>query len=174
MWDDNNWIRYGEWLAAPRDSENFKRQKLLIRKVVGERLIATYVSFTCYCNTLLFVLKVRDGAIQVYKFLPGILNSSFIGWYCQRKFQICADDTFPNSMARDIVRLPIPQANVSDQHRVVDSVTHILAAKAADPAADTSALEREIDQIVYELYGLTEEEIAIVEERLPRIGIADQ
>jgi adenine-specific DNA-methyltransferase len=29
--------------------------------------------------------------------------------------------------------------------------------------ANTSALEREIDQLVYKLYGLTEEEIAIVE-----------
>jgi hypothetical protein len=30
-------------------------------------------------------------------------------------------------------------------------------------AVDTSALEREIDRIVYDLYGLTEGEIAIVE-----------
>jgi hypothetical protein len=41
--------------------------------------------------------------------------------------------------------------------------------KRADPAADTSAWEREIDRLVYALYGLspagmiTEEEIAIVE-----------
>lgn len=31
------------------------------------------------------------------------------------------------------------------------------------PTADTSSLEQEIDQLVYELYGLTEEEIKIVE-----------
>ena len=43
--------------------------------------------------------------------------------------------------------------------------SRILAAKRADPAADTSAWEREIDRLVYELYGLTEEEIAIVEGR---------
>ena len=59
--------------------------------------------------------------------------------------------------------------NLSDaaertQHdAIVKLVERILSAKAADPAADTSALEREIDRIVYELYGLTEEEIAIVE-----------
>jgi hypothetical protein len=35
----------------------------------------------------------------------------------------------------------------------------------ADPAADTTALEREIDQLVYNLYDLTPEEIAIVEKR---------
>ena len=39
----------------------------------------------------------------------------------------------------------------------------ILAAKAQNPAADVSALEAEIDQRVYALYGLTAEEIKIVE-----------
>ena len=40
----------------------------------------------------------------------------------------------------------------------------ILTTKKTTPQADTSALEREIDLLVYELYGLTKEEIAIVEE----------
>jgi adenine-specific DNA-methyltransferase len=34
---------------------------------------------------------------------------------------------------------------------------------ATDPRADTTVLEAEIDRLVYELYGLTEEEIKIVE-----------
>lgn len=38
-----------------------------------------------------------------------------------------------------------------------------LAAKAADPAADIAALEAEIDRLVCHLYGLTAEEIAVVE-----------
>lgn len=39
----------------------------------------------------------------------------------------------------------------------------ILTAKRADPQADMSALEGEIDQLVYQLYGLSPEEINIVE-----------
>ncbi len=39
----------------------------------------------------------------------------------------------------------------------------ILAAKQKDPSADTSALERQIDKMVYALYDLTPEEIEIVE-----------
>ena len=35
---------------------------------------------------------------------------------------------------------------------------------ARDPETDTTALEREIDRLVYQLYDLTPEEIAIVEE----------
>ena len=42
-------------------------------------------------------------------------------------------------------------------------VAQILADKHVDPAADVSALEREIDRLVYELYGLTPEEIEMVE-----------
>ena len=40
----------------------------------------------------------------------------------------------------------------------------ILAAKQRDGEADTSALEREMDELLYTLYGLTPEEIKIVEE----------
>ena len=39
----------------------------------------------------------------------------------------------------------------------------ILAAKQRDAKADVSALERELDELVYALYGLTPEEIKIVE-----------
>ncbi|MCQ2255463.1 MAG: hypothetical protein MJZ29_08195 [Bacteroidaceae bacterium] len=38
-----------------------------------------------------------------------------------------------------------------------------LSAKKSNPQADTTALEREIDHLVYDLYGLTEDEIKIVE-----------
>ena len=40
-----------------------------------------------------------------------------------------------------------------------------MSAKEADPSVDTSEFEAEIDQLVYNLYGLTDEEIAVVEGR---------
>lgn len=45
----------------------------------------------------------------------------------------------------------------------ITGVDRILATKQRDPEADTSALEREIDRLVYKLYGLTPEEIKLVE-----------
>jgi len=54
---------------------------------------------------------------------------------------------------------------VNEQSNAIESrVTQILDLKKADPKADTAALEAEIDQLVYKLYDLTEEEIRIVEE----------
>jgi type II restriction/modification system DNA methylase subunit YeeA len=57
--------------------------------------------------------------------------------------------------------LPIKIAN--NYKPFIDLVDKILAAKAADSKADTTALEQQIDNMVYRLYGLTAEEIKIVE-----------
>ena len=54
----------------------------------------------------------------------------------------------------------------TEQHSIIESlVTQILTLKRSDPTADTSALEAEVDGLVYGLYGLTEAEVAIVEGR---------
>ncbi len=52
----------------------------------------------------------------------------------------------------------------AEHDALVAPVDRILKAKRADAAADTAALEREIDKRVNGLYGLTAEEIKIVEE----------
>jgi adenine-specific DNA-methyltransferase len=47
---------------------------------------------------------------------------------------------------------------------VIKLVERTIAAKRENPQADTSAWEREIDERVYRLYGLTAAEIKIVDE----------
>ena len=59
----------------------------------------------------------------------------------------------------------LPPASLPSMERQFCFLDRILAAKRANPQAEPSALEREIDQLVYQLYGLTEEEIKIVEGR---------
>ena len=53
---------------------------------------------------------------------------------------------------------------IDEQKQAIETlVDRILAAKQSDPAADVQPLETQIDQLVYQLYNLTPEEIAIVE-----------
>jgi adenine-specific DNA-methyltransferase len=59
--------------------------------------------------------------------------------------------------------ISIPKTSEADQQPFIDKVNEILALKSQNPQADTQALEQEIDAMVYELYGLSEEEIAIIE-----------
>ena len=58
--------------------------------------------------------------------------------------------------------IPLPNVNFG-QKPISDFTSKILEAKQANPQADTSALEAQIDQLVYELYGLTQQEIDIIE-----------
>jgi len=60
--------------------------------------------------------------------------------------------------------LPFPDLSISQQKILVEMANIVLAVKHEDPAADTLAWEAEIDRLVYQLYGLTEEEIDVVEQ----------
>ena len=70
----------------------------------------------------------------------------------------------PQIRLKDLKALPVKMATLEEQAPFTERTEKILAAKQKNPAADTSSLEREIDQQVYVLYGLTPEEIKIVEE----------
>ena len=60
-------------------------------------------------------------------------------------------------------QIPISKGDKEIRTSNTKKVNQILAAKKKNPEADTSELEAEIDRLVYELYDLTAEEIAIVE-----------
>lgn len=63
-----------------------------------------------------------------------------------------------------LVNIPLINAEENIQLLLSNKVDQILALKQENPEADTTALEKEIDAMVYALYDLTEEEIKIVEE----------
>ena len=92
------------------------------------------------------------------KTVAAILNSTLIDWVFRKT------STNNHLNMYELENLPIPEIKI-EEASLITLVDRILAAKKKDPNADTSALEAEIDQLVYKLYGLTEEEIAIVEGR---------
>ena len=63
--------------------------------------------------------------------------------------------------------LPIPDASDAQKRPFVRLVDDILAAKDAAPDADITEQEKEIDRLIYTLYGLSEAEIATVEKGRP-------
>ncbi|MFM7364522.1 MAG: Eco57I restriction-modification methylase domain-containing protein, partial [Cuspidothrix sp.] len=93
----------------------------------------------------------------------GILHSNCINWYIYRFIFAKAIRTmhFDNTTTS---RIPIPKViNVDIEEILSRLVNQILIAKKSNPNTDTIALEAEIDQIVYQLYNLTVEEIEIIE-----------
>lgn len=90
------------------------------------------------------------------------LNSKALQYYYSSKFR-SDTELFPKIRIKQAKQLPIPTATPTQQQPIVALVDKILAAKKANPQVDTSAWEREIDELVYELYGLTEDEVKVVE-----------
>ena len=68
------------------------------------------------------------------------------------------EGNFPNRL-----HFPPIFINLDSHKQQIINKMKILHQKQQDPSADTSALEAEIDRMVYDLYGLTEEEVRIVE-----------
>ena len=92
------------------------------------------------------------------KFLLGVMNSTAAHNFLKanRRSNI---HLYPD----DWKKLPIPDVSPEQQAPIIELVDQILTTKRTDPNADVSNLENEIDQIVYLLYDLTADEIAIVE-----------
>jgi hypothetical protein len=93
-------------------------------------------------------------------YLTAFLNSKL--------FKFCFEESFPELQGNTrelnkVIFETIPVKKIEEDSFFISRVNQILSIKKQDPTADTTSLEQEIDQIVYELYGLTEEEIEIVE-----------
>ncbi|MBK6611994.1 MAG: class I SAM-dependent DNA methyltransferase [Sphingobacteriales bacterium] len=92
-----------------------------------------------------------------------VLNSKFLFWSFKKYYAGGGlGDEEIRYKKQFIELLPIPQLTPSEQQPFIQLVDEILLKK--EKGEDTTALETQIDQLVYQLYDLTEEEIKIVEQ----------
>lgn len=177
------WIKYGPWLHDYRTMDWLVGPRILIREIPGKSpyvIQAVYTERT-YCNYKT-ILNINSSIKTDFsmKYLCGILNSkllSFIYPFCSNKINA---DSFPRISVRDLKSLPVKNVdfnNITEKKlhdRIVLLVTNTLAyhidiSKAKTPQEkillhrEIEATDQQIDRLVYELYGLTTEEIRIVE-----------
>jgi hypothetical protein len=110
-----------------------------------------YLANTCY-----FLPRAE-------KWLLAVLLSAPMQFYVQK---VLGSDEggFIRMFTIHVEKFPIPNATGPDKKALETLVDRILKAKQADQVADVSAQEREIDDRVYRLYGLSKDEIKIVED----------
>lgn len=175
---EGEYVHYGPWLWCSRDDVFFASEKILLQalrnKSLSRRLIATLDEEQHYnAHNLANIISKSDSSYSL-KYILGFFNSNLLNtWYKSH---------FPNVNINpsNFRQLPIRTINFSNpadvaQHdRMVKLVERMLnlhkKLRKAKVAADKNlylrqidGTDREIDNLVYELYGLTEEEIAIVE-----------
>lgn len=139
--------------------------KVLIRRIINRqnRLSVTF------CNEKLVFKKDINPFIPIdkgydAKYLTAIIASKLISYIYLNTSSVATKNDFRQTTLTELRKLAIPILNNKKQLPFIELVDRILAIKKDNPDADTSELENEIDQLVYQLYELTEEEIKIVEE----------
>ena len=106
-------------------------------------------------NTCYFVPRAE-------KWMLAVLRSSTMQFYV-RKVIGSDEGGFIRLFTIHVENFPVPTVTPAQQKPVERLVERILSAKQRDAGADVSALEREIDELVYALYCLTPAEIKLVE-----------
>ena len=154
-----DWSRF----IAKKDvnKSNYNKPKLLIRQL-GTCINATLDTMGCVTLQSIYNLALEQDNITFLKYVLGLLNSKLYDFIYSKASG--DKQTFQRIILENIKQLPIPQSNSNQRKSIASLVDNILSAKRSNLQADTSALEKQIDTIVYNLFGLTPEEIALIEQ----------
>ena len=106
---------------------------------------------------------VVDEASDDGKYVCAALNSMLGRWFVLNAPKFASNRPCSGTAgAIDPAAMPIPRIADAERDKFVSLANRIIAAKSADPDADTAELEESIDWLVFDLYDLTDEETAIV------------
>ncbi len=111
---------------------------------------------------------VIDEASKHAKYLYAVLNSTMAHWFA------CQSSLPTGAKSPRIEEMPIPKISVVKQRPFIALVDEIVAAKADNPGADTWYKEIELNDLVYDLYEITDEEEDAIERRLGLIPATEE
>ena len=175
-----HWVEFGPLMKEyPRDFDWFEGERLLLRRLVNrrQRLMSSFVDNTFITNKNLYSIKLKRNSVSI-KFVLALLNSKLLSYLYLSQVTQATKDDFPQVTIQDLKSLPVPEADVARHDALVALAERMLGLQAA--LADSEArsddrrhalrrrierLDEEIDAQVHALFGLNDEEIALVEGR---------
>jgi hypothetical protein len=177
-WDGDSWISYGPWLAAPRDPMIFKAPEKIVCRQTGDSIIATIINDTYICRNNLHIILPGRSRLSL-RYLLGLMNSRLTNFYYEA-LNPERGEALAEVKKKHVEQLPVRDIDfsaprdVANHDRIVRLVESMLDLHkhlgSAKSNAETrvlqrqiAATDREIDRLVYDLYGLTDEEVATVE-----------
>ena len=138
-------------------------KKIIIQRISGGDfpIVATldsqkYKTFASINNIVL-----KDEFSNLYRLIVALLNSRIVNWYYANNFSNKSKLTV-NISKTYLEMIPIPNVNHPNCSVIMDMVDKIQITDPISPEYDMYI--KEIDSLVYKLYGLTEDEIQIVEQ----------
>jgi hypothetical protein len=168
----------------------FRGPRILLRQLLSRkfRLQAVFTEEEFLTNQSVQSIVVRNSYPDT-KAILGVLNSKLLSWYFCQINLVARRDDFPKTIIKQTRELPFPDFEESVARKTHDTlVTHVdrmlklnealVAAKAPDTQTrlqrDIAATDRAIDQLVYQLYSLTDDEIKIVEQAIAPVAAPEE
>lgn len=154
------------------DAERHQAKNKLLTRQIGKVPAFALDSQGFDCLNTVFMIGIKVTDVSPF-YLLGALNSRLIAFLWSEKFYD-KRGTFPKIKGSYLKLLPIAKASSAGQKKVADAVQSLISLNRAQAAAQSPhekdalaqqiiATDRQIDALVYQLYSLTPEEIALVE-----------
>ncbi len=176
------YLSYGDWIAEPRRSVPFDGERILVRQIPSKPpyLVHGVITSEPYYNDINSMIIFAPTGKMSLDFLLGVVNSKLLSFWFQKTYDKLQRKIFPQFKVKELAEFPISILNFEKQadrvshDKMVRLVKQMLEARKTLASAKSdkdityyqnkcASLDRQIDELVYELYGLTEAEIAIVE-----------
>ncbi|MEZ5195135.1 MAG: N-6 DNA methylase [Bacteroidales bacterium] len=182
--EKNVYVKYGDWLARNWKNNSFYETAKIAIRETGKRITATLDLDNRYFLSSLYSIYYKQERLNNkndLKFLLGILNSEISNYYIRLVALNLTEGAFTKVRTNQLARLPIVNLNVpkeeSSKNEIIKLVDQLLTlnheksetklpSKISQIESKIDYCENRINEIVYELYGLTEEEIKIVEDSI--------
>lgn len=139
-----------------REEYFFKGEKIIVLRKCANEPMFTYTDFDCYVSATFYVIKSERINL---KYLTAVLNSKLIAFWLRNKGKMQGN----NYQLDKEPLLQISIINTKEVKPITSIVDKIISTKVENAKADIKDLEKQLDEMVYKLYDLTEEEIKIIE-----------
>lgn len=156
FWNNDSWINYGPWLAAPRDPHIFSAQEKVLVRQTGDSIIATPCGPGFVARNNLHII-IPHGSVSS-SFLAGVLNS--------RVMQIAYEYLNPEKgealaevKKKHVEQLPIPDATGDEQTAISNLVDEAVERRRNSSKCDISDIETKIDARVCHLFGVSLDDV---------------
>lgn len=125
-WNNELWISYGEWLAAPRERKFFVNKRILIREITKDKLFACYTEEEFY-NTPSLINVINEKDILELKYILTIINSKLLGWYHNKTSPKANKGLFPKILVNDVRNLPLVNISLEKQQPFIEKADKMLS-----------------------------------------------
>jgi len=163
IWDGNHKpkssLKQAVGQSSPKKPEDFELNEKIVMQRISKKIIAALDTNQYYVHSSVVIIKPND-KISL-KFILAIINSRYVdSWLKKNSSNISIN-------IGTVKKIPIPISTPTQQQPIIELVNRILQVKSNSSAAETKDLEDKIDLLVYHLYGLTYDEVLIVDPKTP-------